>query len=42
MKISYGRRWKTGALSLRSSTMMASFLETYRVSGRAWDGCGRW
>ena len=42
MMVSYGRCWKTGALSLRSSTMIVSFLETYRVSGRAHDGCRRW
>lgn len=42
MVSSYGRPWKTGALSLRSSTMIGSFLETYRVSGRVWNGCGRW
>lgn len=35
----YGRRWKTGALSLRSSTMMVIFWETYQVSERAQNGC---
>lgn len=41
MEVSYGRYWKTGALSLRSSTMIVSFLETYHVSGRAQGECGR-
>lgn len=33
MEVSYGRCWKTGTLSLRSSTMIVSFLETYRCQG---------